>query len=327
MNIPSTKPNRILLLVAGVAILAMGDWGWSQYSQVSSLQKENDALKARLAKVEQRAKSDSSALAFQRTPTPRNDPPAATTDTHPADAANSAGKRNLNPEEIATMIKNPAMQSIINSQQGVLKQMAYRDLMDKLKLSPAERDYMQNLLVAKQMDKINIGMELVNPALSPDEKAAVVQQFRQAQQTDEANVHAFLNDDADFATYQAYSQHEPEHTEVGMVETALANGSEPLDSNSADALVNLLDATRQNFQFTVDFNNESNYGNPALLTGGNVNKFLDEEAQFQAQVADKAAQLLTPVQLNAFKQNQAAMMQMTKQKMNSILQMAGAANP
>jgi uncharacterized FAD-dependent dehydrogenase len=76
----------------------------------------------------------------------------------------------------------------------------------------------------------------------------------------------------------------------------------------------------------VDFNNESNFGNPALLTSANVNTFLDEQSQYQAQVADKAAQLLTPAQLDAFKQNQAAMLQMTKQKMNSILQMSGGAN-
>jgi len=54
-----------------------------------------------------------------------------------------------------------------------------------------------------------------------------------------------------------------------------------------------------------------------------VNKFLDEQAQYQAQVADKAAALLTPTQLQAFKQNQAAMRQMTKMQMSNIVQMSG----
>ena len=86
-----------------------------------------------------------------------------------------------------------------------------------------------------------------------------------------------------------------------------------------------MNSTRQNFPYTIDFNNESTYGNVSLLTGPNVNKFLDEQTQYQALVATQAAQLLTPAQLDAFKQNQAAMTQMTRQKLNSILQMSGGA--
>jgi hypothetical protein len=323
MKTPTAKSNRIPLLILALASLGLGYWAWTLHGQIGSLQKDNDDLRAKLAKIEQRAKTDSSEVALLRSVTPHNAPGVAA--ANPADAANSARKRNLNPEEMAALIKNPAMQSIISSQQGAMMQMAYRDLMDKFQLSPEERDYMQKLLVSKQMDKMNIGMQYLNPALSPDEKTAIGQQFVQAQATDDANMQAFLNDDADFATYQAYSQQEPERTEVGMVETALANGTEPLDANTADSLVNLMDATRQNFQFTVDFNNESNFANPALLTGDNVNKFLDEQTQYDAQVADKASSVLTPAQLDAFKQNQAAMMQMTKQKLNSILQMSGSA--
>jgi hypothetical protein len=325
MKTESTKSNRKLLIILSLAACGLGFWAWTLHSQVVALQAENDDLRPKLAKMEQRAKDDAAEVQKLRDETPHYAPGVATT-ASATDAANAARKRNLNPDEMAALIKNPAMQSIISSQQSAVIQMEYKDLMDKLKLSPEERDYMQKLLVAKQMDKMNIGMQYLNPALSPEDKAAIGQQFVQAQQADDANVHAFLNSDSDFADYQAYSQQEPERLQVGMVETSLANGSEPLDPSTADALTNLMSTTRQSFPFTVDFNNESNFANPALLTSANVNTFLDEQTQYQAQVADKAAQLLTPAQLDAFKQNQAAMMQMTKQKMNSILQMSGGAN-
>jgi len=297
MKTESTKSTRNLLIILGLAVFGLGYLAWSLYGQVAALQKDNDDLRPKLAKMEQRAKDDAAEVEKLRGQTPHYLPGVATT-TNPADAANAARKRNLNPDEMAALIKNPAMQSIISSQAGAVIQMEYKDLMDKLKLSPEERDYMQKLLVAKQMDKMNIGMQYLNPSLSPEDKA----------------------------DYQAYSQQEPERLQVGMMETSLANGSEALDPNTADALTNLMSTTRQSFPFTVDFNNESNFGNPALLTSANVNTFLDEQSQYQAQVADKAAQLLTPAQLDAFKQNQAAMLQMTKQKMNSILQMSGGAN-
>ncbi len=321
MNTTSTKSNRILLVLLGLACFALGYWAWTLNGQVSALQKENDDLQPKLAKAEQRAKADAAEVKMLRALTPRSGSTVATA-ANPADAANSARKRNLNPEEMAALIKNPAMQSIISSQQAAMMQMTYKDLMDRFKLSPEERDYMQKLLVDKQMTKMNIGMQYLNPNLTADERAAIGQQFVQGMAASENNMHQFLNDDADYAAYQAYSQQEPERMEVGMVETSLA-GSEPLDSSTADALTSLMSSTRQNFPFTVDFNNESNFGNPALLTGASVNKFLDEQTQYQAQVADKAAGLLTPAQLDAFKQNQAAMMQMTKQKLNSILQMSG----
>jgi hypothetical protein len=72
----------------------------------------------------------------------------------------------------------------------------------------------------------------------------------------------------------------------------------------------------------VDFYNKVNFGNPAVLNMPTVNTFLDEQAQFQGQVADKAAALLNPAQLQAFKQNQAAMRQMTKMQMSNIVQMS-----
>lgn len=324
MNTQNSKSSKVPLIILGLACLALGFWAWNLNGQITALQKENDDLQAKQAKTEQHAKADAAEVALLRALTP-HDVPGATTAANPADAANAARKRNLNPDEMQALIKNPAMQSIISSQQGAMIQMEYKDLMDRLKLTPEERDYMQKLLVAKQMDKMNIGMQYLNPALTPDEKTAIGQQFLQAQQADDASMQSFLNSDADFATYQAYSQQEPERMEVGMVETALANGNDALDPATSDALANLMSSTRQSFPFTVDFNNESTYGNTSLLTGDNVNRFLDEETQYQAQVADKAASLLTPPQLDAFKQNQAAVMQMTKQKLNSILQMSGSA--
>jgi hypothetical protein len=324
MKTEPTKANRLPLIILSLAVFALGFWAWTLSGQVSALQQENDELKPKLAAAEKRAKANAAEVASQRALTPHY-APGLEAASNPTDAANVTRKRNLNPDEMAALIKNPAMQSIISSQQSAVIQMEYKDLMDRFKLSPQERDYMQKLLVDKQMTKMNIGMQYLNPSLSPEDKAAVGQQFVQGMAASDDNMRQFLNDDADYAAYQSYSQQEPERLQVGMMETSLANGSEPLDPTTADALTSLMSSTRQSFPFTVDFNNESNFGNTSLLTGTNVNKFLDEQAQYQAQVADKAAQLLTPAQLDAFKQNQAALLQMTKQKMNSILQMSGSA--
>jgi len=109
---------------------------------------------------------------------------------------------------------------------------------------------------------------------------------------------------------------------VGMFEGALTSG-DSLDPATSDALANLQSEERKNFSFTVDFYNQENLGNPAVLNTTAVQTFLDEQTRFQAQVAGKVAELLTSAQLQVFKQNQAAVRQMSSMQLNSIVQMAG----
>jgi hypothetical protein len=237
-------------------------------------------------------------------------------------AATSNSKRNFKPEEAAAMAKSPGLQNIIASQQSALNAMTFKDLLDKFNLSPEERDYMLKLLLDRQMVKISNGMQMMSPTTTPEERAALGQNIAQGVAADNAKLRDFLNSDADYAALQSYSQQEKERTEVGMFESSLT-GDNALAPDTADQLAGLLADTRKNFPFTVDFGNEANFANPAVLNTPTINTYLDEQAQYQAQVAEKAASLLNPVQLQAFKQNQAAMRQMSKMQLNNIVQMAG----
>jgi len=81
--------------------------------------------------------------------------------------------------------------------------------------------------------------------------------------------------------------------------------------------------SRKSYPFTVDFYNKQNWVNPQVLNPPAVGKFLDEQTQFQAQTAQQAAQMLTPAQLQAYEQNQAAVRQMMKMQLSSLIQMSG----
>lgn len=107
-----------------------------------------------------------------------------------------------------------------------------------------------------------------------------------------------------------------------MFEASLAD-SDPLDAATSEALAKLQNDARKSFPFTVDFYDQQNFGNAGALNGPSVQRFLDEQAQFQAQVAEKAAGLLTPARLEAFKQNQATVRQMSTMQLNSIVQLTG----
>jgi hypothetical protein len=200
--------------------------------------------------------------------------------------------------------------------------MTYTHLMDRRQLSPEEREYMQRLLIEKQTNLQNLGIQLTNPNLTDDERQAIKKQLGEAWKGGEEKIRNFLNDDDDYAYYQSYSQQEPERKEVAMFEASLA-GADVLDAATSDALANLQSDARKNFSFTVDFYDQRNFGNPAVLNSASARKFFDEQKQFQSQVAEKAAGFLTPAQLQVYKQNQSAVRQMSSMQLNSIVQLAG----
>lgn len=324
MNPSNKSSNRKFLILLGLACLALAGWAVRQQQQLAALAAENSDLQKSLAAEQKRDKNDAADANRWRKQADslltQAGRPAAAADTDTPSASDH--KRNLNPEAVAALVNSKGLQSVIASQQSAMIAMTYKDLLDRLKLSPEERDYMQKLLLDRQMVQVTNGMQMMNGSLAPEDRAALGQQIMQGVNDDDAKIHTFLNSDADYATYQSYSGQETERTEIGMFESSLGDGT-ALDPATADSLAGLLSDTRKNFPFTVDFYNKANFANPSVLNTPTVNKFLDEQVQYQAQVADKAAALLTPAQLQAFKQNQAAMGQMTKMQMSNIVQMSG----
>ena len=319
MNTPTPKLNRTVIAVLVLLCAALGGWVAQTHSQLGELQAQQAELQK---KLEAETKQAGAAVAEVAKLHQQTEGAAAQSVSLPGEADKSAHKRNFTTEELAALSKSPALQNIIASQQDAIIKLTYGAMLDRFKLTPEERDYLEKLLIEKQMVQVTNGMQMMNPGLAPDERAALGQQIEQGVKDDDAKIRAFLNDDGDFSYYQTYAQQEPEQMEVGMLQTSL--GEDELDPDKAEALANLMNDARNNYPFTVNFYDHRNFGNPAVLNPGAVNQFLDEQTQFQAQEADKAAPMLTPAQLDAFKQNQAAIRQMTKMQLNSILQLTGS---
>ncbi|HTB62418.1 MAG TPA: hypothetical protein VK737_02420 [Opitutales bacterium] len=324
MNTKTTPTKRGYLLPLTILCLAFAGWDVWQQMQMNTLSNDNANLAKSLATAEKRAKDAAADAAHwhKQSTSLLDDMNQAVTAVNTPAAAASSSKRNFKPEEAAAMAKSPGLQNIIASQQSALNAMTFKDLLDRFNLSPEERDYMLKLLLDRQMVKISNGMQMMSPATTPEERAALGQNISQGVDADNAKLRDFLNSDSDYAALQSYSQQEKERTEVGMFESSLT-GDNSLSPDTADQLAGLLADTRKNFSFTVDFGNEANFANPAVLNTPTINTYLDEQAQYQAQVAEKAASLLTPAQLQAFKQNQAAMRQMSKMQLSNIVQLSG----
>lgn len=329
MNSQPAKANRLVLILGlslGLVCLGFVIMNSRSRRDVENLKSETATLRAELEAANLKVSSGGASDEKRRVPkeslvVESSAPQASATEAAPA-SAKPESRRRVDAEAMSALVKSPMMQKIMASQTSAVLQMTYANLMNHLQLSQEEREYLQGLLVEKQTSLQNLGMQLMNPGLSGDDRGAIMKQLTEAWKGGEAKIREFLNDEADFAYYQSYTKQEPERKEVGMFEASLTGG-DALDPATSDALANLQNEARKKFGFTVDFYNQENFGNPAVLNTAAVQTFLDEQTRFQARVAEKAADLLTPGQLQAFKQNQAAVRQMSGMQLNSIVQMAG----
>ncbi|MGA2052200.1 MAG: hypothetical protein ABSH19_02685 [Opitutales bacterium] len=227
--------------------------------------------------------------------------------------------------QLAEMMKSPAMHDMIEAQQKQAVEMSFAGLIKHFNLSPEERDQFVKLLTDRQMNQVDFGMQAMGSNLTADDRAALAQQIKDANAADDAKIQQFLNDDADYSYYQTYIQEQPERTELGMLDNSLAKANLPLDPDQEDNLASLMYTARTNFKFTQNYSDPSAAAqiDPSTMTDQSIQTYLDQEAQLQSQIADQAATILTPEQLDLFKQNQAQMLQLAKMGMTMSRQMLG----
>jgi hypothetical protein len=323
---PSMKAQRWLIPVLFLAAVALGTAAvkfnndlTDANTQIESLKKDLASSDAKLAS----ARADVKRLSLEAQelsggPSPDNSAPDQ------AAPASDQPKKSPMAQMAEMMAKNPAMRQMIADQQKQQIQRQYGDLIKSLNLSPDEADQFLKLLSDKQMSQMDAGLKLAAGNLSADDRAALVQQIKDNSDAGDAQIKEFLNNDADYTQYQTYTQQMPERQEVSTLSSSLAAAGQPLDPSQVDPLVQMMADERANFKFTGDLGNGNSNPDPSKLTGAAIDSYLQQEAQLQSQIADRAASILTPEQLEVFKQNQANQLQMQKVGMSMARQMMGS---
>ncbi len=218
-------------------------------------------------------------------------------------------------------LQDPRVHDAILAQQANAAAVIFADLFKHLQLSPDQRDRLLKLLVEKQTNQAEYSLKMMDASLSNAARSQLVQQLQTANDSADAQIRDFFNNDADYAFYQSYVQQEPERMEVSALTDTLASANLPLDPAQADALVNLMYQERANFKFTLDFYDQTKL-NPQSITGPAADTFLQEQEQLQNQIAQRAAGMLTSEQMTIFRQNQANMRQLMQTNLTMARQLA-----
>jgi hypothetical protein len=322
---PATPPRRktlpLLLALSLLAGLTSGAWNIALSNDLNEAEEQNVQLFARVT-VASRQPSAGPLLAENKALHDRISElenqlgqlgvpgygPAATPQKSPF-------------AQIASDMQSAGMRDLVTAQQQHAVDMIYGELFKHFQLSPEEHDRLQKLLVEKQLNQVDFGMKMMDANLSPSQRAQLAQQLSAANAATDAKIQEYFNNSDAYAYYQTYVQQQPERLELGTLSASLASANQPLDPAQADALLNLMYQERTNFKFSQDFYDQTKI-NPASVTGPAADTFLQEQERLQNQIAARAAAILSPEQLAAFRDNQVTIRQMMQSNLNLARQLA-----
>ena len=259
-------------------------------SAVADLEQKRGQLVAR-NKVAQQALVDA-----------RNAASTPASDASPTPAGGDGRKKkSANPlaDSITKMMKDPAMKNMMRTTQGtVLKQM-YGDLVKGWALSPDETQTFYDLLLDKQMDQMDLGMNILEKG--PDA----------AKTTDvgdpDAKLKAALGDNL-YKQYQDYQKTISGRLTVNRFQQQLATGSTPaLTPDQSSTLLQTITEETANLPPGIFSPPAGGNATSFSMSPGQVDQYMKAQGDLDDRIDARMANTLSPDQLQVLKEQQQQM--------------------
>lgn len=200
---------------------------------------------------------------------------------------------------ITANLENPGMNRIIQEQQRVLMADKYRKLIDAYDLNDKEKEYFLDLLTARQMIHVDMGMKLMTGMLSEAERNELLEQVGTDLEEMSKEIDWFLNSATDSEYFQYYERTEGERALVDAVSTHLSQAGSPLSDGLDDELVAIMHGEISEYPFSVEFEES---GEPVFsrFTDENIDLFVGEMQSLRDPLMEQASQVLDPQQFEVF---------------------------
>jgi hypothetical protein len=281
-----------LLTVTSLGTLALA---WNRHLKVLDLALDNEQL--RLDQAELRAELFEARHAGGFHVTLASDPgygPALATETAPAPDPRPARDPGRDIPRggggFIERMQSPEFQAAQRARSQAMLDNRYADLFRRLNLPPAQLEQLKNLLVDRDTVMNDVMAAATAAGLNPRENGGEMRQlFRQAQEDIDQGIAQLLGTDG-FGQYQNYQQTLPQRFAVNQLEQRLSYSTTPLTPAQSEQLVNLLARNAR-----PEGNIVPPTGPGAIVRGG---------VRVDEQVLSQAAAILSPQQLEAFREMQ-----------------------
>lgn len=248
-------------------------------------------------------------------------PPPAPVAAAPAPAAPAAAPAPTGRAGLREMMNAPGMREAMERQQALQIDIAYARLFDQLQLSPQEREHFKKLLVERQKTQTELSLKLMDDKLTSAQRQAIGEQIDQQRTAFDDTIRQFLNHDDDWQSFQHWEKTLPERTQFEMLGKGLfASSPEPLSAQQEQQLIDLMAEVRARPGSGGNLAGKTNL-DPSLLTDDLIQRQLQQIEVNGRIVAERAAEFLSPAQLQTLKtyQEQTASMTKTGIEMSKML--------
>ena len=259
-------------------------------------------------------------------PTPVSEPirgtPAPAASAEPADppppkaAEKPAAQQFM--AALAKMVQDPKMKDALRSQQRMMVDTSYGQLLKCLTAQPETIQAFKDLLLDRQVAMMDLGMGVIS-AGSKEEREAQAQKIQAIQKDFDAQVQALLGTD-DYTMYKQYEETQPERMQVNLFNQSLGTDSTLTEAQQHE-LIRAMYEERTAFKFSV----ASGPGQDpsALLDPAAAARHLEEMETLQTRYAERAQTILSPAQMESFRKSQDQQRQMQKMGIQMAIQMMG----
>lgn len=248
-------------------------------------------------------------------------PPPAPVAAAPAPAAPAAAPAPTGRAGLREMMNAPGMREAMERQQALQIDIAYAKLFDQLQLSPQEREHFKKLLVERQKTQTELSLKLMDDKLTSAQRQAIGEQIDRQRTAFDDTIRQFLNHDDDWQSFQHWEKTLPERTQFEMLGKGLfASSPEPLSAQQEQQLIDLMAEVRARPGSGGNLAGKTNL-DPSLLTDDLIKRQLQQIEVNGRIVAERAAEFLSPAQLQTLKtyQEQTASMTKTGIEMSKML--------
>jgi hypothetical protein len=200
---------------------------------------------------------------------------------------------------LAENLAMPGMTRIIRDQQRVLMAEQFRDLIETYDLNDEEKEYFIDLLTARQMYHVDMGMKLMTGMLSEEERDELLKRVGAGIEEMNEEIDWFLNNETDSEYFDFYERTEGERSVIEAVSARLDEAGQPLAEGMDKELVAIMHEQISDYPFSVQF--EEN-GEPVFsrFTADNIDVFIGEMEDLREPIMEQAAQVLDEAQLEVF---------------------------
>ncbi len=317
--------NRLTLplLVVCLGLAAFSTWSQLERSRlaerVAELEQDSENQVTRVSAerkrfTDQAAKREKEVEAYLDSAAP---PDKSTAATKPADP----GKEMM--DGMAKMMSDPKMRDVMKTQARMGVDMIYRDLFDLLNLQEPQRTQFEKLIMEKATAGMEAAFAMMGADKTPEERKAAAAAVKKLMEESEAKIKDLLGKE-DYAKVQRYEDSQLERMQLKTFSGNLASKDLNMDEATEAKLMDVMYQEREKFPFASNYVDQQN-PDITRFTEENSARFNDEYTKLNESIANRAAGVLTPQQLEVFRESLTQQTNMIKMQMEMGAKMFGAA--